>query len=194
MKSLSALVLLAVLWLALLAGCATAPRHQRGGAASQSLGHSATVTPRMPSSPGASPAAPAGPAQTLVQPENPEGESMQEMRETVTTTTPAGDVVTTVRTARTVIGGSQSLSDIMKAYAASEYTRRLALALVLAVVAFAVRKDWPSLQWVFGGGAVLVAFCGLGWALAILGAGGGVVLAYYLTTLKAGGLAVLPRS
>ena len=119
---------------------------------------------------------------------------MQEMRETVTTTTPAGDVVTTVRTARTVIGGSQDLADIIKEYSASEYTRRLALALVLAVAAFAVRKDWPSLQWVFGAGAVLVAFCGVGWALAILGGAGGVVFAYYATTLKAGGLAAFPRS
>lgn len=193
MKFLSALVLLAVLFLALLAGCSSAPRHQRGGAASQSLGLSAPVTPRSLAQPGASPVAAAAPAQTLVQPENPEGESMQELRETVTTTTPAGDVVTTVRTARTVIGGSQDLAEMVKAYAASEYTRRLALALVLAVVAFAVRRDWPSLQWVLGGGAVLVAFCGLGWALAVLGAGGGVVLAYYLTIQGAGGLASFPR-
>ena len=196
MKSLSALVLLAVLFLALLAGCASAPRHQRGGAASQSLGLSPAVTPRSLPLPGASPVAQsAAPAQTLVQPENPEGESMQELRETVTTTTPAGDVVTTVRTARTVIGGSQSLTDIMRAYAASEYTRRLALALVLAVVAFAVRRDWPSLQWVFGLGAVIVAFYGLAAVLAVAGAAGGIVVAYYIVSARIGLPAPpLPRS
>lgn len=181
MKSLSALVLLLILVAVLAAGCASQPRHQRGGSAAQSLGFSFSPPPAP------APAAQPAPAvQVLTQPENPDGESMQEIRETTTTTTPTGDVVTVVKSARTVIGGSQSLAEIAKAYASSEYTRRLALALVLAVVAFAVRREWPSLQWVFGGGAVLVAFCGLGWALAVLGAGGGMVLAYYVTTLKVG--------
>ncbi len=185
----SAALILAVVFLAALAGCSSAPRHQRGGSTAQTLGFS--VTPRPSAQPGQS-HAPV--MQTLTQPENPEGESMQEMRETTTTTAPTGEVVTVVKSARTVIGGSQDFADIMKAYAASEYTRRIALALILAVIAFAVRREWPSLQWVFGLGAVAVAFFGPLVVLSVAGLGVGIVGAYYIVSAKVAPLAVpLPR-
>lgn len=130
----------------LLSGCNTAPRHQRGGITSQTLGSPAPVI---------------APAQTLQQPENPEGESRQVIVRTVTTTTPTGDTVTTTEKAETVIGGSQDLADMLKAYAATEYTKRIALALILGIIAFRVRNEWPLASWGLGIGAVAVAFFGL---------------------------------
>lgn len=177
----------------LLTGCARTPCHQKGGTIAQSLGWSlappglGALTPPPPASPSM------GGAQSLTQPENPQGESMQELRET-TTTTPTGEVVTVVRSARTVIGGSQDLADMIKAYAASEYMRRLALALILAVMAFAVRREWPSLQWVFGLGAVAVAFFGPVAVLTVAGLGAGILAAYYIVSAKFAALAApLPR-
>lgn len=192
----SSMVTLMIVSLLSVSGCARSPRHQKGGTIAQSLGWSSQLgnpgSAPTPQSPLASPLL--GGAQSLTQPENPQGESMQELRETTTTTTPAGDVVTVVKSARTVIGGSQDLADIMKAYAASEYMRRIALALILAVVAFAVRRDWPSLQWVFGLGAVAVAFFGPLAVLAVAGIGAGIIAAYYIVSAKLAALAApLPR-
>lgn len=169
---------LGVFLLAAVAGCKTAPRHQRGGSASQSLGVTRPASPALEQS-----------QQTLTQPENPEGESEQELTETTTTTAPSGEVVTVVKRARTVIGGSQDFADIVKEYAASEYARRIALALVLGVIAFAARKEWPSLQWVFGVGAVAVAFFGPALVLAVSGVGVGIIVAYYIVSAR---FAVLP--
>ena len=170
---------LGFVFLVSLSGCQMAPRHQRGGRTAQTLGFS--VTAPATSQPGTShlPA-----VQTLTQPENPEGESLQELTETTTTTAPSGEVVTVVKRARTVIGGSQRLADILKEYASTEYARRIALALVLGVVAFAVRKEWPSLQWVFGIGAVAVAFFGPLAVLGVAGAAGGLIVAYYIVTAR----------
>lgn len=192
MKDHVPFILCVVLIVCLLTGCSSPPRHQRGGRAAQSLGFTPPVTPRSQPAAGASPI-PA--SQTLTQPENPEGESVQEIRETTTTTTPAGEVVTVVKSARTVIGGSQDLADIMQEYAASEYARRIALALILGVIAFAVRREWPSLQWVFGVGAVAVAFFGPFAVLAVAGLGTGIVLAYYIVSAKLAALAApFPRA
>lgn len=162
-----------------LAGCGTVAKHQKGGITTQSLGTPATPT---------APATP--PQQSLAQPENPKEVSTQEIRETVTTTAPTGEVVTTVKHAKTTLGGSQDLAEIMKEYAASEYTRRIVLALILAGVAYFVRNDWPSLQWVFGIGAVCVAFFGPLAVIGVAGLGAGIVLAYYI--VKAKGIVPLP--
>lgn len=163
----AALVLLTLF--ALAAGCGSpVQRHQKGGRTAQTLG--------------APPAA--APLQTLQQPENPEGRSVQELRRTTTTTAPTGEVVTTVEVAHTEIGGSQDLAQIIKQAAASDYFRRIALALILAVLAFAVRREWPSLQWVFGLGAVAVAFFGLPVVLVVAGLGGGIVLAYHILSAR----------
>ena len=172
---------LGLFFLACLPGCSAQPRHQRGGRTAQTLG----VTFQDVRAPGVS-QLPA--VQTLTQPENPEGESLQELTETTTTTAPSGEVVTVVKRARTVIGGSQDLADILQEYAATEYARRIALALILGVVAFAVRKEWPSLQWVFGLGAVAVAFFGPLAVLGVAGAAGGLIAAYYIVSARFPGL------
>jgi len=152
--------------------CAT-PRHQKGGQTSQSLGTPAVYEPATPAT------------QTLAQSENPKEVSTQEIRETVTTTAPTGEVVTTVKHAKTTLGGSQDLAEIMKEYTGSEYVKRIALALILGCIAFAVRKEWPSLQWVFGLGAVAVAFFGPIAVIAVAGIGGGIVFAYHVVKSNA---------
>lgn len=151
--------------LAFLSACASAPRHQRGGTTSQTLGTPAPVI---------------APSQALQQPENPEGESRQVIVRTITTTTPAGDTVTTTEKAETVIGGSQDLADMLKAYAATEYMRRIALALILGVIAFRVRNEWPLASWGLGIGAVAVAFFGLPAVIATATFGVTVYVVYHV--------------
>jgi hypothetical protein len=164
-------VLLAVSLLALLAGCATkTPPHQKGGNAAQSLG--------------SSPPAPAlvieHPAQSMQQPENPLGESKQVLHRTITTTAPTGEVVTTVERAETVIGGSQSLADIAKQIMGADHWRNMAVALLMGIVAWIMRREWPTIAGILAFGAIVVAFFGLQYALAFAGVGGGVFLGYHL--------------
>lgn len=157
-----------ILLMLAITGCRTPAVHQKGGTASQSLGTSSVVLPATPAT------------QTLAQPENPKEVSTQEMSETTTTTAPTGEVVTTVKRAKTVLGGSQDLAEIMKEYAGSEYVKRIALALILVGAAFIARKEWPSLQWVLGLGAVAVAFFGPVAVLTVAGLGAGIIFAYYV--------------
>lgn len=165
-----ALGALLVLAATLLGGCTNAPRHQRGGSTAQTLG--------------TAPAIRIAPAQTLQQPENPEGESRQVIVRTITTTTPAGDTITTTEKAETVIGGSQSLADILKEYAAADYIRRLAMALIIAVIAYRVRVEWPTISWGLGIGAAIVAFYGLPAVIGCAVFGGAVFLTYHVVRSK----------
>ena len=157
----------------LLGGCAPVQRHQRGGGSSQSLGD-------------ARPAPVIAPYQAMQQPENPEGQSLQELTRTVTTTHADGSVTTTREVARTVIGGSQRLADILKEYAKGEYMRRIALALIMGLIAWLLRKEWPLVAGVLGIGALVVAFFGPGWALAFAGAGAGIYVTYYIVSARIG--------
>jgi hypothetical protein len=167
-----------------LTACKTFPPHQKGGNAAQSLGK-APAAPRLiidhpaprPSEYGFDPAIP---SQSMQQPENPLGESKQILRRTITTTAPTGEVVTTVETAETVIGGSQSLADIAKQIMSADHWRNMAVALLMAIIAWYARKEWPTVATVLAVGALIVAFFGLKWALGFGAAGGGIVIGYYI--------------
>jgi hypothetical protein len=176
--------LAAIIAVLVLAGCKTGgPPHQKGGKAAQSLGpapampqlHIAHTAPKL-----ANPTFTVPPSQSMQQPENPLGESKQVLRRTITTTAPTGEVVTTVETAETVIGGSQSLADIAKQIMGAEHWRNMAVALLMAIVAWYARKDWPTVAVILAVGALVVALFGLKWALGFGAAGGGMVIGYYI--------------
>lgn len=169
------LMLFVIVVAALLMSCNSPARHQRGGTTTQTLGAPA-------------PAPVHAPAQTLVQPENPEGESRQIIVRTITTTTPAGDTVTTTEKAETVIGGSQDLVGILKAYGQTEYMRRLVLALVLGVIAYRVRVEWPVASWGLAIGSVLVGFFGMTAAIATAVFGTTVFVTYYVVRAQRGAI------
>lgn len=183
------LLVLAIVWF--LSGCgAPVQRHQRGGASAQTLGAPALDVGR----PLAGAPITGAPRQSMTQPENPEGQSQQEMSRTTTTTHADGSVTTTREVAKTVIGGSQSLTDILKAYAAGEYMRRIAIALIMGLVAWLMRKEWPLIAGVLAIGALVVAFFGPGYALAFAGAGAGIYVAYHVVRAQlTGGLSVLAK-
>ena len=171
--SVRALILITLILVAAY-GCARPTAHQKGGKIAQSLGEPAysDVLPR--------PAvAPAVPSQSLVQPENPAGESRQSISETTTTTKPDGTVVTTVKKADSVIGGSQDLADIIGAYMKGEYMRRLMIALGLAVLAWKLKEEWPVVAVILGSGAAAVVILGEIWTLVAACLAGGVFIAYH---------------
>lgn len=124
------------------------------------------------------------PTQMLQQPENPEGASVQSLVRTTTTTQPDGSVTTTIERAETSIGGSQDLADIMKEYLGAEYMKRLSIALIMALIAFKVRREWPIIAGVLAIGALIVAYFGLAYVVAISGAAGGLFVAYYVVKSK----------
>jgi hypothetical protein len=172
--------------LCLLVGCATSkpPPHQKGGSAAQSLGP-APAMPRL-NIPTAQPKL-ADPVfhvpvagQAMQQPENPLGESKQVLHRTITTTAPTGEVVTTVERAETVIGGSQSLADIAKQIMGAEHWKNMAVALLMGIIAWIMRKEWPTVAGILALGAIVVAFFGLQWALGFAGIGGGIFIGYHL--------------
>ena len=174
-------VLLAVSLLALLAGCATkGPPHQKGGGGAQSLG----LPPMPPNLVQVTPQAPTlkndTAQQVFWQPENPEGPSIQKLVRTITTTAPTGEVVTTVERAETQVGGSQSLADIAKEIMGADHWRNMAVALLMGIIAWIMRREWPTIAGILAFGAIVVAFFGLQWALAFAGVGGGVFLGYHI--------------
>lgn len=183
-------VLIACACLAL-AACRTGPPHQKGGNAAQSLGPApampklniAHASPRL-----SDPAFAVLPSQSMQQPENPLGESKQVLRRTITTTAPTGEVVTTVETAETVIGGSQSLADIAKQIMSADHWRNMAVALLMAIVAWYARREWPTVAVVLAIGAIVVALFGLKWALGFGAMGGGLVVGYYVVRAQFGQL------
>ena len=153
------LVILAVL---ALTGCKSTPRHQRGG--------SSEITPA---------------AAVLRQPENPEGTSSQQVERTITTIHPTTGVVTISReAAATSIGGSQSLTDIIKQSVGAENLRNSILALALAFTAFFVRREWPMIAAILCGGAVFVALFGYVALLVTLGVSGGIFIAYQILSAR----------
>jgi hypothetical protein len=161
-----------------LAGCTSVPRHQKGGGASQSLSPLSIL--RIPDARLDVPPPEPGPSQSLSQPENPEGESAQEITRTITTTSPDGSVVTTVERATTKLGGSQSLTDMIKEAVGADQLRALLLALIMAFTAFLCRHSWPFVAVALAVGAVVVAVFGIAYALAFGGIGLGAVVAYYI--------------
>jgi hypothetical protein len=159
--------LLAVSLLALLAGCATkTPPHQKGGTTAQSLGPAPTMPklkmttaqPQLADSAFVVPVA----GQAMQQPENPLGESKQVLHRTITTTAPTGEVV------------------IAKQVMGADHWRNMAVALLMGIVAWIMRREWPTIAGILAFGAIVVAFFGLQWALAFAGIGGGVFLGYHL--------------
>jgi hypothetical protein len=162
-------------------GCKTAPpSHQKGGSTMQSLSHllSADQEYSVPAP------LPNAPTQILQQPENPEGTSVQSLVRTTTTTQPDGSVTTTTERAETSIGGSQDLADIIKEYLGAEYMKRLSIALIMALIAFKVRREWPMIAGVLAIGALIVAYFGLAYVVAISSAAGGLFVAYYVVKSK----------
>jgi hypothetical protein len=178
-------VLVAISLLALLAGCATkTPPHQKGGSTAQSLGPAPTMpklnmTTTQPQLADAAFVVPVA-GQAMQQPENPLGESKQVLHRTITTTAPTGEVVTTVERAETVIGGSQSLADIAKQIMGAEHWRNMAVALLMGIIAWIMRREWPTIAGILAFGAIVVAFFGLQWALAFAGVGGGIFIGYHI--------------
>ena len=118
--------------------------------------------------------------QVFWQPENPEGPSIQKLVRTITTTAPTGEVVTTVERAETQVGGSQSLADIAKEIMGAEHWRNMAVALLMGIIAWIMRREWPTIAGILAFGAIVVAFFGLQWALAFAGVGGGIFIGYHL--------------
>jgi len=170
----------------MLAGCLTSkgPPHQKGGATAQSLGpapampklNMRTAQPQLADSAFVVPVA----GQAMQQPENPLGESKQVLHRTITTTAPTGEVVTTVERAETVIGGSQSLADIAKQIMGADHWRNMAVALLMGIIAWIMRREWPTIAGILALGAIVVAFFGLQWALGFAGIGGGIFVGYHL--------------
>jgi hypothetical protein len=148
------LTIIATILLASVFGCKSgSPRYQKGGTTVQSF--PATVATAL------APAAPVeGQSQSLAQPENAQGNSKQDMTEEKTVVHPDGTVEQTRRTAGTVIGGSQSLTDILKVYGESKYFQRLALAVMLGMAAWYFRIEWPVVASALALGAILTAFFG----------------------------------
>jgi hypothetical protein len=171
----------AVLLLALLTGCPTAPRHQKGGGGAQTLGPAPMPPTLVQVQPRAVALKGDTAQQVFWQPENPEGPSVQKLVRTITTTAPTGEVVTTVERAETQVGGSQSLADIAKQVMGAEHWKNMAVALLMAGIAWALRKQWPTPAGVLALGAIIVAFFGIKWALAVGGLSAGVFLGYHLT-------------
>lgn len=157
-------------------GCKSAPRYQKGGNTTQSF-----PPPAEQFLPGAAPVAEgSGMSQTLGQPENAQGQSKQDMVEEKTVVRPDGTVERTRRSAGTVIGGSQSLTDILKTYYDDEYSKRMILALLLGVAAWYLRTEWPVKAGVCAVGAVLTAFFGPIAAACTALFCGGIFVAYHV--------------
>lgn len=156
-------------------GCSVT-RHQKPGRSSQ----------LMPASIGLPADYPAGwGMQEMTQPENPIGESRQNAERTTTTVDPKTGVVTvTTDKAETVIGGSQDLAAIIKEKVGADHLRNLVAALLMAVVAWCCRREWPIVAIALGVGAVVVAFFGLGWAIGFAGFSLGGVVIYYAARAK----------
>lgn len=154
MHTLYRLTIVVTILLVSVFGCKSgSPRYQKGGTTVQSF----------PPAPATSlaPAAPVeGQTQSLAQPENAQGQSKQDMTEEKTVVHPDGTVERTRRTAGTVIGGSQSLTDILKVYGESKYFQRLALAALLGMAAWYYRLEWPVVASTLALGAILTAFFG----------------------------------
>jgi hypothetical protein len=176
MHAVLRLVILVTAILVAAFGCASPKAaKQRGGAATQGFvidgdfGMPAPVDVPQPAM-----------NQTLAQPENPEGESKQTMTEERTEVRPDGTVIRTIRNAATELGGSQSVADILKAYASGEYAKRILLALLLGGVAWFIRTEWQVASGVLAAGAVATAFFGPIAALCAAVFAGGVWVAYHV--------------
>lgn len=174
MHHLLRLVILVTVILVAAFGCANpkAAKH-KGGATSQEF-----VTDANWGMPAPADAVEPAVRQTLAQPENPEGESKQNMSEERTEVRPDGTVIRTVRHAATELGGSQSVADILKAYASGEYAKRLLLAILLGAVAWSCRLQWPVASGLLAAGAVATAFFGPIAALAAACLSAGVWVGY----------------
>jgi hypothetical protein len=121
-----------------------------------------------------------GMSQRLEQPENPEGKSAQTMAEERTEIRPDGTVIRTVRTASTELGGSQDVADILRAYLGGEHFKRVALGLLLGLLAWLGRREWPVAAGVLALGAVATAFFGLPAVLISASMAGGLWLAWHI--------------
>ena len=184
MHLLARLIIAVTLLAVLLFGCTVAPRYQKGGTIRQSFPALAAVAEPAPvpvPEPSPAPAAPAeGLSQSLTQPENAQGSSTQDMVEERTVMRPDGTVERTKRHAATVIGGSQSLTDILKTVYSAEYAKRMLLALMMGIAAWYFRTEWPVKAGILAVGAVLTAFFGP-IASVITGAVcGGIFIAYHV--------------
>lgn len=167
-----------LLLLALLAGCSTVPRHQKGGSSGQSFPPVSSFVPTFQRA--APPVEQPAPMQVMHQPENPEGVSTQSLHRTITTTAPDGSVVTTVERAETVVGGSQDLTAMIKEAVGVDQLRALLLALIMAFAAYFCRKEWPFVAVALGVGAVVVAVFGVTYAMIFGGVSIGAVISYYI--------------
>lgn len=178
MHLLARIVIACTLIAVILFGCKTSPRYQKGGTTTQSF--PALSAPMQVSQPAPAPAPAEGQSQTLAQPENAQGPSKQDMVEERTVMHPDGSVERTKRTAATVIGGSQSLTDILKTYYDDQYTRRLVLAILLGLAAWYLRNEWPVKAGVLAAGAVLTAFFGPVAAAIAASICAGIFVAYHV--------------
>lgn len=158
----------------ILFGCKTAPRYQKGGVSSQSF-------PQTSTAPALSPAPEGNQTQTLAQPENAQGQSKQTMTEERTIVHLDGTVERTKRTAGTVLGGSQSLTDILKTYYDDEYSKRLILALLMGGAAWYFRTEWPVKAGILAIGAILTAFFGPIASALTAAVCGGIFVAYHVS-------------
>ena len=175
MHTVYRLALIITILLVSVFGCKTAPRYQKGGNTSQTFPSAPALAPVTEPAPAGS-----GVSQTLTQPENAQGQSKQDMVEEKTVVRPDGTVERTRRSAGTVIGGSQSLTDILKTYYDDEYSKRMILALLLGVAAWYLRTEWPVKAGVCAVGAVLTAFFGPIAAACTALFCGGIFVAYHV--------------
>jgi hypothetical protein len=149
------LILMLVL---LLAGCKTTI--QQGGASAQSI-----------------PLA----TQTMSQPENPAGSSEQQFVRV--TQHPDGTVIT--ERATTVLGGSQDMAAIVKAYGTVGMLKGLLLALCLSVGGIvAMSRGWPVLGLVLALGAASSIFVAWWAGLLSVGAAFLIYYAFAMGTIK----------
>jgi len=119
--------------------------------------------------------------QTMSQPQNPAGSSEQQF---VRVTQHLDGTVVTER-ATTVLGGSQDMAAILKAYGTADMLKGLLLAVCLAVGAIvSMSRGWPVLGLVLAFGAAASIFVAWWAGLLSVGAAFLIYYAYSMGTIK----------